>query len=169
MRTYAYVGPSEIRDAVADRPRGALVRSTAELERALAELGLEAGAMCTFVVDDEGHLRLADRRSEHVACAGGAEVLAAGEMSFERDRRGWRLSEVTNQSTGYCPEASTWAAVGRSLEAIGVRHPGSFTHELTFRRCTSCGGNNLVKDEHFVCDLCGAELPLAWNFDAPKE
>ncbi|PSM45330.1 hypothetical protein C6Y14_00035 [Streptomyces dioscori] len=39
----------------------------------------------TFMVGVDGALRLAPRRSEHVACAGGAMVLSAGEISFVRE------------------------------------------------------------------------------------
>jgi hypothetical protein len=41
--------------------------------------------------------------SEHVACAGGGFVLGAGEIAFSRGGNGWAISEVSNQSTGYCP------------------------------------------------------------------
>ena len=70
------------------------------------------GEPFTFVVDLEGVLRLAPRRSEHVACAGGRPVLSAGEVSFERGPDGWEVTSATNQSTGYCPWAC--AAVGAS-------------------------------------------------------
>ena len=36
----------------------------------------------TFVVGLDGELRLAPRRSEHVDCAAGQQVLAAGEVLF---------------------------------------------------------------------------------------
>ncbi|MCX4508156.1 hypothetical protein ACIA8M_37085 [Streptomyces anulatus] len=39
----------------------------------------------TFVVGTDGALRLAPRRSEHVACDGGDMVLGAGEISFVRE------------------------------------------------------------------------------------
>src|SRR6185503_7650273 len=116
----------------------------------------------TFVVDREGVLRLADRRSEHVACAGGEEVLSAGEIFFAG--RGAEVVEVSNLSTGYCPEPSSWPAVAHALESAGIAHPGRFTAEMIFRRCTACGERNLVKDEVFVCAICDADLPGAWNF-----
>lgn len=44
--------------------------------------GKEALEPLTFVIDSSGILRLAPRRSEHVACAGGGPVLSAGEVTF---------------------------------------------------------------------------------------
>jgi hypothetical protein len=109
-------------------------------------------------------LRLAPRRSEHVACAGGGPVLSAGEISFERGPDGWEVTSATNQSTGYCPEGSSWPVVGRALDRIGVPHPGRFTDEFTFRRCPRCRERNLVRDGDFTCVICDAGLPASWNF-----
>ncbi len=88
----------------------------------------------TFVVGTDGVLRLAPRRSEHVACAGGDVVLSAGEISFMREADRWTVSEVSNQSTGYCPDVSSWAEVARALDAVGLGRPTGFTHEVVFRR-----------------------------------
>jgi hypothetical protein len=123
-----------------------------------------AGEPFTFVIDLEGTMRLAPRRSEHVACAGGEPVLSAGEITFERGPDGWEVTSVTNQSTGYCPEASSWPGVGRALDRIGVPHPGRFTDEFTFRRCPRCAERNLVRDGYFICAICDADLPASWNF-----
>ncbi|MBF0289995.1 MAG: hypothetical protein HQM14_19435, partial [SAR324 cluster bacterium] len=54
-------------------------------------------------------LLLAPQRSEHVACAAGRDVLSAGQMAFDPETVS--LEEVTNQSTGYCPEPESWDAV----------------------------------------------------------
>lgn len=117
----------------------------------------------TFVVDTRGRLLVADRHSEHVACAGGEHVHAAGELSLVVDSM-VEVVGVTNQSTGYCPDSSSWAAVAAALTAIGIRHPNRFTHEFVFRRCVACGERNIIKEAHFVCDLCGWDLPKQWNF-----
>lgn len=74
------------------------------------------------------------------------------------------MAEVSNQSTGFCPEPESWPAVAAALDRIGVRHPGRFTTEVVFRRCEKCGERNVVKDDWFACGLCGAELPMGWNF-----
>jgi hypothetical protein len=120
----------------------------------------------TFVVALDGALRLAPRRSEHVALAGGQQVLAAGEMAFAPAVSGWRVCEVTNQSTGYCPDLDSWAAVADALNRIGVSHPGDFTDRVVFRRCTDCGERSIVRDGDFTCVLCGGTLPAQWNFAA---
>jgi hypothetical protein len=118
----------------------------------------------TFVVVLDGGLRLAPRRSEHVALAGGRDVLAAGEMTFVPAGSGWRVVEVINQSTGYCPDPDSWPAVGRALDRVGVRHPDDFTDKVIFRRCPACGERNIVRDNDFTCALCNSALPAQWNF-----
>jgi hypothetical protein len=117
----------------------------------------------TFVIDPDGILRLADRRSEHIACASGRCVLSAGAM-FISSGRLIVVEEVSNLSTGYCPEHDSWEAVARALDVIGVEHPGRFTTEILFRLCTHCGERNVVKDDWFVCEVCGGDLPEFWNF-----
>lgn len=117
----------------------------------------------TYVVDPHGTLRLAPRRSEHVACAGGGEVLAAGEIAFARRPVGWSVGEISNQSTGYCPEPSCWTAVAAALDRIGLDRPDSFTAEFTLRRCCDCRYVNVVKEHDFSCALCGQVLPELWN------
>jgi hypothetical protein len=118
----------------------------------------------TFVVDLEGTLRLAPRRSEHVACAGGRPVLSAGEITFEPGPDGPEVTSATNQSTGYCPEPGSWTAVAAALDRIGVPRPGRFTDEFHFRRYSRCEERNIVKDGDFACAICEADLPAAWNF-----
>ena len=120
----------------------------------------------TFVVDEVGHLRLAERHAEHVACAHGQPVRAAGEMTFILVGDAVRMPAVTNQSTGYCPEPASWIEVRRTLDTLGLAHPGNFTSTFEFRRCPACGQINVIKDGVLRCDTCDAELPSAWNFGA---
>ncbi|MFD3584896.1 hypothetical protein [Streptomyces sp. NPDC058683] len=119
----------------------------------------------TYVVGLDGRLRLAPRRSEHVACAGGAPVLGAGEITFVREPGRWAVGEVSNQSTGYCPDVTSWPAVARALDGIPLRRPAAFTHEVVFRRCPACAEHNIVREADFVCVFCGGALPEAWNVD----
>jgi len=114
----------------------------------------------TFVVDLSGKLLVAPRRSEHVACAGGAAVLAAGEIRFTA--RG-DVVEVTNNSTGYCPSEDCWESVQLALDRAALKHPSGFTFLARFRLCPACGERNLVKDDWYHCALCDAQLPTAWN------
>jgi hypothetical protein len=118
----------------------------------------------TFVIDAQGELLLADRRSEHIACAAGGPALSAGEVFFEIAGNRVAVVEVSNQSTGFCPEPESWPAVAAALDRAGVVHPGRFTNQILFRRCAHCAQRNIVKDAWFVCGECGAELPAEWNF-----
>jgi hypothetical protein len=163
-RRYRYVGPAEFRDRVIAVDAVA-VDAPASLDGWLA--GRDRGDLAepvTFVVALDGVLRLAPRRSEHIALAGGRDVLAAGETTFASAGTGWRVAEVTNQSTGYCPDPDCWPAVARALDRVGVPHPGGFTDRVIFRRCPSCGERNIVRDDDFTCALCGSALPAQWNF-----
>jgi len=168
MRLYPYVGPEEIRGKAATQPLGRRIDSVAALRDWLRETGQtpdSSGAVtATFVVDEDGWLRVADRRSEHVACAGGGSVRAAGEMSFDLTGKTPCVVEASNHSTGYCPEPECWPEVARALNAIPLPPPGRFTRIVVFRRCPQCGQRNVVKDGWFVCDVCGGELPATWNF-----
>jgi DNA-directed RNA polymerase subunit RPC12/RpoP len=160
VRRYSYVGPA---DLLAAAPPGGAGHRVGSVDDLAAWLGSreadERAEPFTFVVDLDGTLRLAPRRSEHVACAGGAPVLSAGEMAFSRDGDRWTVSEVSNHSTGYCPDPASWPAVGAALDAAGLPHPGRFTGPVVFRHCPRCGERNLVKEHDYVCALCGADLP----------
>ncbi|MFB4295870.1 hypothetical protein [Actinomadura sp. NTSP31] len=68
------------------------------------------------------------------------------------------VGEISNQSTGYCPDVISWPAVAAALDRAGVDHPAAFTRPIVFRRCPQCGQSNIVKDDHYVCALC--ETPL---------
>ena len=82
---HGYVGPAELLGTVRPTAEGRVVRSAGDLDGWLAgRAEAELAEPFTYVVGLDGLLRLAPRRSEHVACAGGADVLGAGEMGFER-------------------------------------------------------------------------------------
>lgn len=159
-RRYRYVGPADVRASVADAPEGCPVRSPADLDTYLAAADArDRDEPYTYVIDTFGTLRLAPRRSEHVACAGGEEVLGAGEIAFAGERDGWVVTEVSNQSTGYCPDPTSWVAVAGALDRAGIDRPEGFTVAVVFRHCLDCGERNLVRDDDYICALCGAELP----------
>ncbi|WP_033345229.1 hypothetical protein [Catenuloplanes japonicus] len=153
-RRYRYVGPEEIR-------REAVRAGSVDLRSAADVVSWMVGEPVTFVVTVDGTLRVAPRRSEHVACADGEPVLAAGELIFAG---GGEITEATNQSTGYCPDPGSWAAVAAAAESAGFAHPGRFTYTVVFRRCPDCRERNIVRDDDFTCALCGGELPARWNF-----
>ncbi len=168
MKPYRCVGPCEIRDraAAGDVPgfRPTSARELGDWLRQTAQAPNGDGLFpVTFVVDAEGSLRVADRRSEHVACAGGRPVRSAGELFLRAGPGGVRVERASNQSTGYCPEPESWPAVAAALDRLGVPHPRHFTEAITFRRCVACGQRNVVKDGWFVCGVCGTDLPATWN------
>ena len=105
---------------------------------------------------------IADRRSEHVACAGGGPVRSAGEMTFAVDSA-IEVTAASNQSTGFCPEPESWPAVAATLRAVGFAAPAAFDPACHFRRCPSCDGVTLVKNGVFECGLCGVPLPTEYN------
>ncbi|MFB6392141.1 hypothetical protein [Polymorphospora lycopeni] len=163
-RRYRYVGPAELRDQAIAADAVAVDTPTVLARWLAARRRGELAEPVTFVVALDGGLRLAPRRTEHVALAGGRDVLAAGEMMFAPTASGWGVVEVTNQSTGYCPDPDSWPAVGSALDRIGVEHPGDFTDKVIFRCCPACGERNVVRDKDFTCALCESALPTWWNF-----
>lgn len=168
MRRYAYVGPAAVRESAGTHGGAAIVART-DLAAWVAghahELALDGFAI-TYVVTPDGALRVAPRRSEHVACAGGGDVLAAGELVLSRDAR---VVEASNLSTGFCPEPACWTELAAALDRAGIPRPEGFEHPVVFRRCESCGQRNVVKEDAFVCAVCDAELPAEWNFAADRD
>jgi hypothetical protein len=160
-QAFEYVGPEETRIRSLAMPSGRRILACAEIVEWLSSEGAGEDGWATYVVDVEGTLVLAPRRSEHVACAGGEAVLAAGEICFAPSGE---VVAVTNNSTGYCPPETCWSAVCHALDRARVPRPDAWTFVAMFRRCPRCGERNLVKDEWFVCALCDAELPREWNF-----
>ncbi|MER6591886.1 hypothetical protein ABT214_08560 [Micromonospora purpureochromogenes] len=159
-RRYRYVGPADVRAAVADSAQGRPIRSQADLDSYLAAVDpRDRDEPLTYVIDCDGTLRLSPRRSEHVACVGGGAVLGAGEIDFAADRDDWLVTEVSNLSTGYCPDLTSWAAVADGLDRAGIAHPDGFTAAVVFRRCLDCGQRNVVRDDDYTCAICDAELP----------
>lgn len=168
-RKYQYVGPNEIGEAARRQPSGTLIRSFVDLQTWLKTAETDqmpdGTAVATFVITVNHELMLAPRRSEHVACASGGPVLSAGEITFDEDLT---VTEITNQSTGFCPEPESWVAVETVLDRIGLKHTGRFTTELVYRLCPVCHERNAVKDSWYYCALCDAKLTEHWNFDRDK-
>jgi hypothetical protein len=163
-RLYAYVGPEDIRRRAAHSPSGKKVDSVHDLEKWIEQTNQQGLIVVTFVANEQGNLLVADRGSEHISCSGGHAVLSAGELFFSVSNSTVEVVDVSNQSTGFCPEPESWPAVAAAFDRIGIPHPGRFTQEVVFRRCPACGQRNIVKDGWFVCEVCGADLPADWNF-----
>ena len=162
---YKYVGPEAIRHAVAESNSGVMIHDKNQLAFWMQQQD-EWDDDCltmTFAVPADGSLRVAPRRSEHVACARGADVLAAGELVI-RLNPALEVVGASNLSTGYCPEPSCWEALQRALRSLDIPAPPALTFSCTFRKCPACGERNLVKDDWFVCAICDGPLPAEWNF-----
>ena len=165
-RRYHYVGPPDIREAaIASTREGSPIRSTVDLTDWMSsrplDLESDGSLIATFVVNSDGILLLAPRRSEHIACDGGDSVLSAGEITISSDVV---VIDISNQSTGFCPELESWPTVAAAIDAIPVERPDDFTIQIVFRLCPSCNERNIVKDGWFYSELCGNDLPHAWNF-----
>jgi hypothetical protein len=168
-RLYSYVGPRSILELLQQpTPRACIGESKDILNWIKASkptLQLDKTIIATFVIDTDQVLWIADRHSEHVVCAQGQNVLSAGEITFEIHGSEIEVVEVTNQSTGYCPEPNSWWAVENVLAQLNIPYPTAFTTEFIFRRCEQCGTTNIVKDMWFECAVCQSELKQHWNFD----
>jgi hypothetical protein len=112
-RLYSYIGAEDIRRRAAGVPAGIKVGSARDLENWIEQPNREGLIVVTFVVNEQGNLLVADRRSEHISCSGGHPVLSAGEMFFRVTDSDLEVVEVSNQSTGFCPEPESWPAVAR--------------------------------------------------------
>ena len=165
MKLYSYVGPAHLAKLIADHPSGAPVGSPEDVLNWIQSTQQETASgevIATYVVDESGVLLIADRRSEHVACAGGRRVQSAGEITFTV-RSPIEVVGVSNQSTGYCPEPDSWPAVAAALSCVHLNAPAGFALSCAFRRCRDCGNITLVKDDVYECGVCGAELPTVYN------
>ncbi|MBV6623649.1 MAG: hypothetical protein KI793_12060 [Rivularia sp. (in: Bacteria)] len=166
---YKYVGAEEIRETTAHLPPGSRILSINHIDNWIRETKQQVDVWgliaATFVIDCEGYLRIADRHSEHIACAGGKPVLSAGEIFFQKFNNDLEVAEITNQSTGFCSEPESWHYVAKALNLIKISYPRSFSIEFIFRRCFACSQINIVKDNIFICSVCKAKLPQKWNFD----
>src|SRR5438045_827951 len=99
-RLHHYVGPPVLQARVAGHSAGTPVKSVADLlvwVRGTGQRPSPDGLVAaTFVIDAAGNLLLADRRSEHVACAGGGPVMSAGEMFFLVEGDRVEVAEASN-------------------------------------------------------------------------
>lgn len=157
---YRYVGPESVRLRAAAEPAGTPVRTIADLATFARIEPTFSSEGATFVVTEEHGLLLAPRRSEHVACASGRAVLAAGELAIAHVRGRWTVTYCSNQSTGYCPEPECFDALAFALDALGIARPSAWTYAFVLRRCQLCAQIQVIKDEVFECAVCNAALPV---------
>jgi hypothetical protein len=168
MSLYSFVGPPQIRmSADFETPRHEVKNAAALLQWARQMDGAIKGLrdfVFTYVVLPEQRLFVADRRSEHVACARGDAVLTAGELFVSLVNGRLQVDGASNLSTGYCPEPGSWRALQLALEGTDLGSLEGFEPSFEFRRCEWCEQNCLIKDEVFECPGCNVELPQHWNF-----
>ncbi len=167
-RLYTYVGPRELLELASSDVARCEPGDVIELRAWLAAQGLAPPVTLTFVVTGGGALRVAPRQAEHVACARGEAVRAAGELELAISGKLLEVLGVTNQSTGYCPEPSCFEEVRDALAKVGLTPPPTFAHAFDFRRCPACRTIAVVKDADFECAACGSSLPRDWNLDEPE-
>jgi hypothetical protein len=168
-RVYRYVGSAEIAQAVAGIPPGFLIHNHSDIvtwfNTTNQKMGRDGFVTATFVITVEDKLCIADRHSEHVACAAGKPVLSAGELTLELINQTFNVLSVTNQSTGYCPEPESWETVANALKNAGMNVPNGFNPSFKFRRCPKCSTINVIKENILECAICESDLPEAWNFE----
>jgi hypothetical protein len=165
VRLYSYIGPKWIAEQLAAHPLGFLIVTPEDVRTWVWQTNQSLTnnmVIATFIVDGLGDLRIADRSSEHFVCAGDQPVQSAGEITFCMGAS-IEVHEVTNQSTGYCPEPKSWLSVALTLEKIGLNSLTGFTFEFEFRRCVTCQTINLVKEAVFLCDVCGHDLSTSYD------
>ncbi len=158
MTKYQYIGPSALLKWVSSERKGFAVHTIADLPTLLTS----KEQTFTFIVSKLEILHLADRHSEHIVCAGGEMVLAAGEITFAAVPR-LEVIGLSNQSTGYAPDLASWSALAEALDRIGIVRPSQWTQVFVFRCCPNCGQLNIVKEANFYCAACDFPLPKHWN------
>lgn len=168
MKRYHYVGPKEFEHYAESNIVRTQVRSqhdvVAWFQQTHPRLKSYLEVTATYIVDTDGHVWVTDRCYEHIACARGRDVLAAGEITFEVEQQTVEVTSISNQSTGYCPEPSCWLAVCEALDAANISRPPSFTYAFDFRLCEVCHSINVIKEDNFTCEVCSTKLPSHWNF-----
>ena len=169
LKKYKYVSAEQIKLFVINSSVGDRIKTQSDLKNWIKDTRQQLNDFglieATFIIDLEGNLCLADRHSEHIACSGGKNVLSAGEIFIAVNQNRYEVIEITNQSTGFCPEPESWLQVSQALERIPLSHPNRFTLEFVFRRCTQCHQLNIVKENIFICAVCNSKLPFFWNCD----
>lgn len=167
-KLYKYVGDSEVLESTKDIPGGQIITCSKDVLEWIDKTKQKSEAdglyWATFIISDDESFYIADRRSEHVACAEGKPVLSAGEVAFCIDKNKSEIFEISNQSTGFCPEPESWLNIKDIFIKIGIPHPSDFTFKVIFRRCPKCGERNIVRDSYYVCACCESELTEKWNF-----
>ena len=99
-KAYHYVGPHDPQQLLSRSSDRQQIMNPGDvlgwIGKTYQEIGYDHSVTATFVVDTSNQLWIADQRSEHVVCAAGQPVLAAGEITFIVQGQHVTVSEVTN-------------------------------------------------------------------------
>jgi len=166
MQAYFFVGPKEIVARVEKKYEGHKINHIEDIQKwitASNQTIINEQLIATFIINEQAELVLSDRHSEHVICAGGRNVLSAGEITFNFEQEAIIVSAISNQSTGYCPKPASWEVVEIALNKLKINHPTYFTSAFEFRYCEHCQNKNLIKEAIYECAVCGSDLAVEWN------
>ena len=158
MTSYPYIGPDHILERVYENFQGFRIGIPMDFLIWIHQTKqkLQNGILTvTYVINEEKQLLIADRHSEHVQCAFGQPVLAAGELTIEVDKQHVEIFEISNQSTGYCPHVNSWSVVEEVLSKMGMVYPDYFTSAFTFGYCDTCQKPSILKGFDDNCSRCG--------------
>ncbi len=161
---YEYIGPKEILNQIQPQFKGTVISTLQDIYRwimkHLHNSKVGEVVICTFIINLEGQLVIADRHSEHVQCAFGEAVKSAGEIVFLIEKgQHITIDSITNQSTGYCPSADSWKAVEAALKKIdGLNIPNGFEPEFVFSYCPNCETRQIVREAFYYCPMCEGAL-----------
>lgn len=167
-KLFSYVGPEEIKKKIHPEFEGYSIRNKKDILdwiKLMRQTFQHHKLIVTYIIDKHRVLKISDRCSEHVVCAGGQKVLAAGELTFMQEKGNLWISGISNQSTGYCPIIESWETVNCTLARLGIAYPKSFTRAFEFRYCYACASINLIKDDVYECVICEEDLDVEWNFE----
>lgn len=86
MRIYNYVGPRNLLQLIQKEQVHTQISKVQDIlnwiEKTGQKLNKDKEVVATFVIGINHNLLIEDRGIEHVVCANGAPVLAAGEITF---------------------------------------------------------------------------------------
>lgn len=167
-QSYSYVGAEKIKEETDLTIGGYKIVEVEDIKEWIQGRPSELAngtITATFVISEEEELIINGRHTEHIMCAKGHNVLSAGEVIFQLEANEISISEISNQSTGYCPKPASWPIVEMVLAKIGIEYPEGFTNAYDFRYCEACKNINLIKDDVYQCLVCNSDLDLEWNFD----
>lgn len=172
---YEYIGPKEILEIIEEKYQGRVIETSEEIFDWIIENHSKPKKddiiICTFIINLENKLVIADRHSEHVQCANGKNVRSAGEIGFQVDnQKRINVFSITNQSTGYCPSAKSWTEVDKALKKIScLTFPNGFEPEFVFSYCPNCKTRQIVREDFYFCPTCEGGLLSEKEFQMKRK